>query len=122
MSELNRCYVCGSQVEIIDESSYFDGREWVNPIRIICENCGTQSPSFDESEEKDLIDWWNGFLGKSFSSWVSVHDRLPGEKGTYLTVTIGGCVRVNHYYGDGKWGYGNNCSYWAQLPLPPSDV
>lgn len=51
--------------------------------------------------------------------WFSVFDQLPGEKGTYLTVTEKGAVRTNHYYGNHEWGYGNDCLYWAYMPDPP---
>lgn len=49
--------------------------------------------------------------------WIPVSERLPEEKGTYLTTTIKGAVRVNHFYGK-HWGYSNDAVAWMPLPEP----
>lgn len=51
------------------------------------------------------------------SRWIPCKERLPEEKGTYLTTTIKGAVRVNHFHGK-QWGYSNDAVAWMPLPAP----
>lgn len=49
--------------------------------------------------------------------WIPCSEILPKEKGTYLTTTTKGAVRVNHFYGK-QWGYNNDAVAWMPLPEP----
>ena len=49
--------------------------------------------------------------------WIPCSEILPKEKGTYLTTTIKGAVRVNHFHGK-QWGYSNDAVAWMPLPEP----
>lgn len=49
--------------------------------------------------------------------WIPCSYQEPPKEGSYLTTTIAGAVRVNHYYGSGHlWGYGENAIAWRPLP------
>ncbi len=56
--------------------------------------------------------------------WISVKDRLPTEKGAYLTAYYDGYVCENewHFIGETAVGWVNDgeaVRYWMKLPEPP---
>lgn len=69
---------------------------------------------------------WDAFLdrlvaireGKAPSydgEWIPCEYKQPPKRGTYLTTTRRGAVRVNHYHGD-RWGYQDDAIAWRPLP------
>ena len=63
-------------------------------------------------------------VAKNHSDWVSVDERLPGDRGYFLVRLNTGEITVDYYdYDNSYWSknYGN-VTHFMRLPQPPSEA